>query len=1023
MTSGHLEIETEVRRRRRLRPARPGRPAPASRPSTRRWSTCSRPSTTTPTTSGCSARGSRCAAAPAARTPAGTSSCRPERARRELHAPLGRASKNPPGALREPVTGILRGAPDRPGGDAAHPAAGHGAPRRRRPRLAEVADDTVTATARRGPRRCRGGARRGARSRWSSATATRRCSTPSGSGSSPPAPGRRPSASKIGRVLAGPARASATCRPARTSGRRRGSSVRGRTDASRWPHCRRPTSWCAPSSPTPSTRCACPRRRLRSILAAFRPVAGPDGDRPAPRGAVLARRGAVRRPGRRGGAGAPAGPGGGRAGGARPRPGGGPTAAGARSASRRAGLDRALRTLSEPRYLRAAGRPVRAARRPAVRRRRRGTRSAPVLRRRPAALRAAAPPSTGRPRAGARRGRPRRSRCTTSARRPSGSATPPRSRPASSDVARHDARRRRPRRCRRRSARCRTPWSPASTAAGSGSRRPPRGRTPSPTAGCTPSSRPAPSGPSGRSGPHRCRGPEGLIRRSAGTAGPPGVAPGRGAAACPTARRRPVHRRPARLRHRRPARDAAAARLPLVAAGPQHDVPGPAATPADAAGRRAGAAPGAGGGPAPDPARSTRPPRWTGSPTSGSASPSTSSSPSSSSNRCGWSAASCSAGAERGSEGTAERGPTEVEPSGARRVPRRRRRTAAPAERGNGTWPRCRPGGRRCHSLPPGGSSSPAGWPSRPVWSRSARRGRAPYFANSPPVVRRVPVTLAAPRPGAGRAADRHLLRRAPVGDLRRPAVRAAGRARQRAAAGRRGDRRRPGRRRASRSCARTSRRWPTWSASRASSSSPATTSTSSTPAPGCGTCRRSAWTCCATSGCRSAAAAASFDLAGIDDRTAARSGVPGHGADLDAALDGRDDATPVVLLAHQPVHGRAGAARPGSTCSCPATRTAVSCGPSTTRSGWTSPSVEGLSRHGDTQLYVTSRRRVLGAADAGRRPAGGHRRRAARPQGLRTATAQIGRRASNASSTSSSSLRSPLQSAQASRPAVYADM
>lgn len=44
------------------------------------------------------------------------------------------------------------------------------------------------------------------------------------------------------------------------------------------------------------------------------------------------------------------------------------------------------------------------------------------------------------------------------------------------------------------------------------------------------------------------------------------------------------------------------------------------------------------------------------------------------------------------------------------------------------------------------------------------------------------------------------------------------------------------------------------------------------------------------------------FDLAGIDDRTAASSGLPGHGADLDAALDGRDDSRPVVLLAHQPV-------------------------------------------------------------------------------------------------------------------------
>ncbi|MBO0852003.1 MAG: metallophosphoesterase, partial [Pseudonocardia sp.] len=43
-------------------------------------------------------------------------------------------------------------------------------------------------------------------------------------------------------------------------------------------------------------------------------------------------------------------------------------------------------------------------------------------------------------------------------------------------------------------------------------------------------------------------------------------------------------------------------------------------------------------------------------------------------------------------------------------------------------------------------------------------------------------------------------------------------------------------------------------------------------------------------------------DLAGIDDRTAARSGEPGHGANLDAALAGRDPSRPVVLLAHQPV-------------------------------------------------------------------------------------------------------------------------
>jgi predicted MPP superfamily phosphohydrolase len=98
----------------------------------------------------------------------------------------------------------------------------------------------------------------------------------------------------------------------------------------------------------------------------------------------------------------------------------------------------------------------------------------------------------------------------------------------------------------------------------------------------------------------------------------------------------------------------------------------------------------------------------------------------------------------------------------------------------------------------------------------------------------------------------------------------------------------------------------------------------------------------------------ASFDLAGIDDRTAARSGLPGHGADLDAALDGRDDAVPVVLLAHQPYM----------------VREAQAAGVGLQLSGHThggqlwpfdyairldQPAVEGLSRHGDTQLYVTS--------------------------------------------------------------------
>jgi predicted MPP superfamily phosphohydrolase len=98
----------------------------------------------------------------------------------------------------------------------------------------------------------------------------------------------------------------------------------------------------------------------------------------------------------------------------------------------------------------------------------------------------------------------------------------------------------------------------------------------------------------------------------------------------------------------------------------------------------------------------------------------------------------------------------------------------------------------------------------------------------------------------------------------------------------------------------------------------------------------------------------ASFDLAGIDDRTAARSGVPGHGADLDAALDGRDDDVPVVLLAHQPVQ----------------VEQARAAGVDLQLSGHThggqlwpfdyavlldQPAVEGWSQQGPTQLYVTS--------------------------------------------------------------------
>jgi uncharacterized protein len=99
---------------------------------------------------------------------------------------------------------------------------------------------------------------------------------------------------------------------------------------------------------------------------------------------------------------------------------------------------------------------------------------------------------------------------------------------------------------------------------------------------------------------------------------------------------------------------------------------------------------------------------------------------------------------------------------------------------------------------------------------------------------------------------------------------------------------------------------------------------------------------------------AASFDLAGIDDRTAAGSGVPGHGADLDAALDGRDEANPVVLLAHQPVQVEQ-ARTAGVDLQLSGHTHAGQLWPFDYAIRLDQPAVEGLSRHGDTQLYVTA--------------------------------------------------------------------
>jgi predicted MPP superfamily phosphohydrolase len=94
--------------------------------------------------------------------------------------------------------------------------------------------------------------------------------------------------------------------------------------------------------------------------------------------------------------------------------------------------------------------------------------------------------------------------------------------------------------------------------------------------------------------------------------------------------------------------------------------------------------------------------------------------------------------------------------------------------------------------------------------------------------------------------------------------------------------------------------------------------------------------------------------IAGVDDRTAAGSGVPGHHTDHEAALAGADPGLPVLLLAHQPqqVDG------------------AVAHGVDLQLSGHThggqmwpfhylvridQPVLQGLSRHGErTQLYTS---------------------------------------------------------------------
>jgi predicted MPP superfamily phosphohydrolase len=96
------------------------------------------------------------------------------------------------------------------------------------------------------------------------------------------------------------------------------------------------------------------------------------------------------------------------------------------------------------------------------------------------------------------------------------------------------------------------------------------------------------------------------------------------------------------------------------------------------------------------------------------------------------------------------------------------------------------------------------------------------------------------------------------------------------------------------------------------------------------------------------------LDLAGIDDRTAAASGLPGHGADLDAALDGRDDGVPLVLLAHQPVMVEQ-ARRAGVDLQLSGHTHGGQLWPFDYAILLDQPVVEGWSQQGPTQLYVTA--------------------------------------------------------------------
>jgi len=94
--------------------------------------------------------------------------------------------------------------------------------------------------------------------------------------------------------------------------------------------------------------------------------------------------------------------------------------------------------------------------------------------------------------------------------------------------------------------------------------------------------------------------------------------------------------------------------------------------------------------------------------------------------------------------------------------------------------------------------------------------------------------------------------------------------------------------------------------------------------------------------------------VAGVDDATAAASGVDGHGANLDAALAGADRALPVLLLAHQPKQVTH-AVRAGIDLQVSGHTHGGQIWPFNFLVRLDQPVVQGLSRHGEnTQLYTS---------------------------------------------------------------------